>query len=149
MTMPTVHAVRVFQIPSESRPDKKYKVQYDGRNWYCECPSWVFNYEHKGEEVPRECKHTRRALSLMNTQGAAAYHEIQPIGPWFEQLQEYVGSLVDLSKKGKISPAKYKGFLVDLDRFKEERDKHAEALGAVDTFISVYSSLMKQLSTAL
>ena len=145
--MPKVHAVRIFEIPSESRPGKKYKVQFDGSLWYCDCPSWVFNTAHKGEDARRECKHTRQAEQLMATKGAAAYREIQPIGPWYEQLQEYVSSLVEISKNGKVSAAKLKGFLVDFDRFKDERDKHAEALSTVDTYLNVYQVMLKQLST--
>jgi len=108
-----------------------------------------FNTAHKGEDAKRECKHTRHAEQVMATKGAAAYREIQPIGPWYEQLQEYVSSLVELSKNGKVSAAKLKGFLVDFDRFKDERDKHAEALSTVDTYLNVYQVMLKQLSTVV
>jgi len=153
--MPKVHPIRVFQIASESRPGSKYKVQYDGSRWYCECRSWQFNLEHKGEKgddgkaVPRECKHTRQATSLMRTHGAKAYREIQPIGPWFEELQEYVASLVDLARNGHVATDKFAAFRADLNRFKEEREKAAEALSSVDTMLNVYQALLGQISASV
>ena len=153
--MPKVQPIRVFDIASESRPGTKYKVQYDGSRWFCNCMSWVNNVEHRGEKdadgraVPRSCKHTRRAMGLMQTHGAKAYRTIQPIGPWFEELQEYVASLVDISRNGQIAPEKFTSFRADLDRFKDERTKVAEALESVDTMLSVYGSLLKQLASAL
>ena len=153
--MPKVHPIRVFEVRSESNPGKKYKVQYDGARWFCECLSWVNNVEHRGEKgpdgksVPRECKHTRFALGQMQTRGAASYHEIQPIGPWFEELQEYVGALVELSRNGHVGPEKFKSFRADLERFKTEREKVQESLSAVDTMINVYGSLLRQLAGAL
>lgn len=153
--MPKVQPIRVFEISSESRPGKKYKVQYDGARWFCECLSWVNNVEHRGEKghdgksVPRECKHTRQAVHLMQTRGAASYREIQPIGPWYEELQEYVGALVEISRNGHVGPEKFKSFRADLDRFKQEREKVRESLDAVDTMLNVYGSLLRQIAGAL
>ena len=156
--MPKVHPIRVFDIPSDSRPGEKYKVQFDGSRWFCECRSWVLNVEHRGEKddegraVPRECKHTRLALSRFqqDPQGRrGTFRTITPIGPWFEELQEYVASLVDMARNGQIAPEKFRAFHADLGRFKEEREKVSEALGSVDTMISVYGSLLKQLASAL
>lgn len=83
-------------------------MQFDGNLWYCDCPSWVFNTAHAGENIPRECKHTHEALRLMNTRGASSYREIAPIGPRYEELQEYVSALVELTKNGKVSQSKCK-----------------------------------------
>ena len=153
--MPKVHPIRVFDIQSESQPGVKYKVQFDGSRWFCECKSWVLNVEHRGEKdvdgraVARECKHTRRSLEMLRRLGEKAGRLIQPIGPWFEELQEYVASLVDIVRNGQIDPAKFRAFHADLGRFREEREKVADALGSVDTMISVYGSLLKQLASAL
>ena len=150
--MPKVHPIRVFDIRSESRPGKTYKVQYDSARWYCECPSWVNNVEHRGEKddegkaVPRECKHTRQAMRLMQTKGAAAYREIKPLGPWYEELQEYVASLFELARNGKVSKEKFAAFRADLVRFKDERTKALESIASLDTMLSVYESLLGQIA---
>ncbi len=111
--------------------------------------------EHRGEKdddgkaVPRECKHTRQALRLMQTKGAAAYREIQPLGPWYEELQEYVASLFDLARNGEVTKEKFMAFRADLVRFQEERTKAQEALASLDTMLSVYSSLLGQIALAV
>ncbi len=148
--MPTVNAIKVFDVPSDSEPDKTYRVQFDGERWFCECLAWRFNMEHKGEKgadgrsVPRECKHTRRALGLMQTKGEKAFRVIQPLGPWFEELQQNVGSLADLSRNGKMSPTKFAGFSGDLKRFREERAKVQESLDTVDAMLEIFMGLLKQ-----
>lgn len=153
--MPKVEPIRVFDIPSESQRGETYKVQYDGTRWFCECRSWRFNLEHKGEKdadgkaVPRECKHTRRATGLMQTHGAKAYRTIQPIGPWYEELQEYVARLVDFSRNGKIRTDGFAAFRADLERFRSEREKVSEALDAADTMLELYVDLLKQISEGL
>ncbi len=125
---------------------------FDGDRWYCDCMSWRFNHEHKGEKdadgrsVPRECKHTREAMFLMKTKGERAYKVIQPLGPWYEELQEYVANLVDLARNGKVSKAKFLAFRADLERFKQERENAAEAVASLDTMLSVYGSLLGQIS---
>ncbi len=153
--MPKVQAIRVFDIPSDSRPGTKYKVQFDGERWYCPCLSWVNNVEHRGEKdadgraVPRECKHTRRALGLMQTKGAKAYRVVQPAGPWFEELQEYIASLVEVSRNGRVSPEKLLAFNADLGRFKEDVEKLEDTLNSANTMIDVYRGLLRQISERL
>ena len=103
-----VEPIKVFKIESESRHGQFYKVMYDGSRWYCECRSWQFNHEHKGEKdeygkaVPRECKHTREAEHRMRTMGKKAFTVVE-LGP-FNELQEYVGQLVEMSRNGQMSP---------------------------------------------
>lgn len=160
-----VNPIKVFQIPSDSKPGKSYRVQYDGARWFCECPAWVFNLAHKGEKdaqgrsAARECKHSRQAESqmqaydfrkeAMGAKGKAPYREVQPLGPWFEELQEYVGRLMDFSKNGAISTEVLMGFRRDMDRFKEEAEKVKDALEAADTFLGVYRSLLSKIADAL
>lgn len=152
--MAKVDPIRVFDIESDSKPGKFYKVQHDGRQWYCDCTSWVLNVEHRGEKdpvtgraVPRECKHTRRAANQMRTKGAKAGRVIQPIGPWFEQLQEYVASLAELSRNGVVAPEKLMSFHADYGRFEEEARKLADSASAADTMLGIYKSLLRQIST--
>ena len=150
--MPKVHPIRVFDIESESRRGLVYKVQYDGSRWFCNCMSWVNNVEHRGEKdeegraVPRECKHTRRALSQMRTHGEKAGRLIQPIGPWFEELQEYIAALVDLSRNGTVEPERFAGFHADYDRFKGEVDRVRDVAETADTMLGLYKDLLRQVS---
>lgn len=145
--MPKVDAIKVFDIRSHSDPEKKYRVQFDGTKWYCDCMSWIYNHEHEGDGTGiRECKHTREAEGLMRTQGAKAYRVIQSVGPWFEQLQQYVASLVDLSKNGGVSPEKLVGFHQDYGRFEEEFQKLEDSTSAAKTMLGLYKTLLLQVS---
>jgi hypothetical protein len=148
-----VEPIKVFKIESESRHGQFYKVMYDGSRWYCECRSWQFNHEHKGEKdecgkaAPRECKHTREAEHRMRTMGKKAFTVVE-LGP-FNELQEYVGQLVELSRNGQMSPEKFTSFRADMERFKEERQKMQDVLSSVDTMLQVYNAVLVQVSTGL
>ena len=150
--MPKVDPIRVFDVSSESRPGKKYRVQYDGARWYCDCLSWVNNVEHKGEKGPdgrsvaRECKHTRQAMGLMRTKGAKAGRVVQ-MSPVFEQLQEYVAAMVEISRNGVVAPGKLAAFHGDYGRFEEEATKLNDTASAVQTMLGLYKDLLRQIST--
>ena len=150
--MPKVEPIREFKIPSESKPGEKYRVMFDGARWFCECLSWRFNMEHKGEKqpdgrsMPRECKHTREAMHLMRTKGEKAFRVVQPIGPWFEELQQYIAALVDLSRNGTVEPERFAGFHADYDRFKGEVDRVRDVAETADTMLGLYKDLLRQVS---
>ena len=148
--MSKVQAIWAIEIPSESKPGEKYRVQFVGdgarQPWYCECRSWRFNIEHRGDDVPRECKHTRQAAEKMRREGKKAFREVRPLGPWFEQLQEYVVSLVDYTKNGGLEAERLAKFRMDLDTFREERDKIKDSLASTDTLLQIYGDLLRQLS---
>lgn len=151
----SVNAIRQFQIQSESDLSRNYRVMWDGERWYCDCMSWRFNYEHKGQKddsgrsIPRTCKHTREAEGLLRTRGDRAGKVIQPIGPWFEELQEYVKSLVEISRNGKVAAEKVFAFRRDIERFQEKKSEVADALLAADTLVDLSLGLIKQLSVGV
>ena len=151
----SVNAIRQFEIPSESDPSKEYRVMYDGERWYCDCMSWRFNYEHKGQKddqgraVPRTCKHTRLAEVQLRAKGERAGKVIQPIGPWFEELQEYTKTLVEISRNGKVTAEKVFAFRRDIERFQEKKSEVADALLTADTLLDLSLALVKQLSVGV
>ncbi len=151
----SVNAIRQFEIQIQSEPDKSYRVMYDGERWYCDCMSWRFNYEHKGKKddsgrsVPRTCKHTREAEQLLQTRGERAGKVIQPIGPWFEELQEYTKTLVEISRNGKVTAEKVFAFRRDIERFQEKKSEVADALLTADTLVDLSLTLIRQLSVGV
>lgn len=155
VVMPKVDPIRVFDVPSESRPGKTYRVQYDGKRWYCDCMSWVNNVEHRGERgpdgraVPRECKHTRHAMGQMRTRGTKAGRIVQPVGPWFEELQEYVASLVEYARNGTLAPEKLAAFHADYGRFEEKARELNDSASAVQTMLGLYKDLLRQISAQI
>lgn len=150
--MPKVEAIRVFDVPSSSS-DKTYRVQFDGSRWYCDCPSWVFNHEHKGEKdeqgraMPRECKHTRTAAGMMER--GTGFRIIRPLGPWYEELQDYVSRLVTYAGNGEMTTDGFASFRADLERFREEADHVRESLETADTMLDLYKSLLRQISKSV
>ncbi len=151
----SVNAIRQFQIRSESDPSKAYRVMWDGERWYCDCLSWRFNHDHKGEKdgqgraVPRTCKHTREAEQQFRARGEKAGKVIQPIGPWFEELQEYTKTLVEISRNGKVTAEKVFAFRRDIERFQEKKSEVADALLTADTLVDLSLTLIKQLSVSV
>ncbi len=151
----SVNAIRQFQIESGSKPGTSYRVMYDGERWYCDCMSWRFNYEHKGQKdeqgraVPRTCKHTRDAAQQFSARGEKAGKLIQPIGPWFEELQEYTKTLVEISRNGTVTAEKVFAFRRDIERFQEKKSEVADALLTADTLLDLSLGLIKQLSVGV
>lgn len=146
--MPRVEAVEVYRVPSESHPDKEYRVQYDGTLWYCDCMAWIMNVEHKGEDVPRECKHIRDVLG-QKRRGTAKPRIIKTLGPWFEQMQDYIHALTGLAGNGKMTMDKVVKFRKELTGFEENLASVEESVSMAGTMVDVYKRLLKKASESV
>jgi len=148
--MQKLQNTRVWRIPSESDPEKAYKVQYDGVQWYCECPSWIYNHRVKHNKIDpstldpymsRSCKHTDRA-KLFWDDGI----EVPTLGPWYEELRTLTGYLMQLNN-GNMDMTKERWVeMKDKVRELKERSQGVrESLDTADTYFSVAGKMMKQL----